>query len=224
MEIIKKLIKFNFTKNANKPEFIVIHDTGNYNIGANAEMHYQYFNSGDKQSSAHFFIDDKQILQLVEIKDKSWHCGDGNNAHGINNGNSISVEICINNEGNYLATINNTLELVSYLMKTYNISIDKVVRHFNASGKNCPQTMNNNGDWSKWNEFKARLQNKLIEEVIHMFNDDANIAGYAKEAVAKMKDLKIINGDSNGNFNPKNPITREDLACVLNNLLKLLGK
>jgi N-acetylmuramoyl-L-alanine amidase len=157
MEIIKKLIKFNFTKNANKPEFIVLHDTGNYNIGANAEMHYQYFNSGDKQSSAHIFVDDKQILQLVEIRDKSWHCGDGNNAYGINNGNSIGVEICINNDGNYLATINNTLELVSYLMKTYNISIDKVVRHYDASKKNCPQTMNNNGDWSKWNNFKERL-------------------------------------------------------------------
>jgi N-acetylmuramoyl-L-alanine amidase len=42
-------------------------------------------------------------------------------------------------------------------MKTYNIPIERVVRHYDASRKNCPQTMNNNGDWSKWNNFKERL-------------------------------------------------------------------
>jgi N-acetylmuramoyl-L-alanine amidase len=166
MNITKKLIRYNFTADANKPEYIVIHDTGNYNVGANAEMHYNYFNSGNRNASAHFFVDDKQTLQLVEIKDKSWHCGDGGNKYGINNGNSIGVEICINKDGNYEATINNTLDLASSLMKTYNIPIERVVRHYDASKKNCPQNMNNNGDWSRWNNFKEGLvkMNMPIDE------------------------------------------------------------
>lgn len=161
MEIIKKLIKYNFTANANRPEYIVIHDTGNRSVGATAEMHYQYFNGGDRQSSAHFFVDDKEILQLIEIKDKSWHCGDGQNKYGIGNGNSISIEICINKDSNNDIAVANAIELTKYLMKQYNISIDKVVRHYDASRKNCPQSMNNNGDWSKWTWFK----NQLIEDI-----------------------------------------------------------
>jgi N-acetylmuramoyl-L-alanine amidase len=167
MEIIKKLIRYNFTPNANKPIYIVVHDTGNYNAGANAEMHYEYFNSGNKDASAHFFVDDKEVLQLIEIKDKSWSCGDGNNKYGINNGNTISVEICINNDGNYAKTIKNTIELVAYLMKEYHIDINNVCRHFDASRKNCPQTMNTYGTWKAWFDFK----NKVSERLNVMLND-----------------------------------------------------
>jgi N-acetylmuramoyl-L-alanine amidase len=52
-------------------------------------------------------------------------------------------------------------------MKTYNISIDKVVRHYDASRKNCPQTMNDNGDWTKWLNFKQKVQ--------EMINDMTNV-------------------------------------------------
>lgn len=163
MNIIKKLIKYNYTSNANNPAYIVIHDTGNRSVGATAEMHYQYFNGGDRQSSAHFFVDDKQILQIIEIKDKSWHCGDGANKYGINNGNSISIEMCINADSNNDLVVSNTVELTKYLMQQYNINIDKVVRHYDASRKNCPQSMNNKGDWSKWFEFKNRL---IVRDII----------------------------------------------------------
>lgn len=169
MQINKKLIKYNFTPNANTPEYIVIHDTGNRSVGATAEMHYQYFNGADRNSSAHFFVDDKQVLQIIEIKDKSYHCGDGQNKYGIGNGNSISIEICINKDNNFDITVAKTIELTKYLMKKYNISIDKVVRHYDASRKNCPQSFNNNGDWSKWFDFK----NKLVETKIEAKIDEA---------------------------------------------------
>lgn len=161
MIINKKLIKYNFTPNANSPVYIIVHDTGNRSIGANAEMHYQYFNGGNRNASAHLFVDDKQILQLIEFKDKSWNCGDGGNMYGINNGNTISIEMCINADGNYDIMVDNTIELVAYLMKQFNLGIDKVVRHYDASRKNCPQTMNNAGDWSKWLFFKQQVQDKF---------------------------------------------------------------
>lgn len=82
---------------------------------------------------------------------------DGQNKYGIGNGNSISIEICINKDSNNDIAVANAIELTKYLMKQYNINIDKVVRHYDASRKNCPQSFNNNGDWSKWTWFKNQL-------------------------------------------------------------------
>jgi N-acetylmuramoyl-L-alanine amidase CwlA len=224
MEIKKKLIKYNFTPDANNPIYIVVHDTGNFNADADSEMHYKYFNKGSQNASAHFFVDDKQILQLIEVKDKSWNCGDGTNKYGINNGNTISIEMCVNAGSNRGIMLKNTIELTVYLMKTYNISIDKVIRHFDASRKTCPQTMNNNGDWAAWESFKNSVKKSLMGEVINMFNDEDKIAGWAKPSVDKLANLGLIKGDNNGNVNPENFITRQEFFVVIDRLLALFGK
>jgi N-acetylmuramoyl-L-alanine amidase CwlA len=51
----------------------------------------------------------------------------------------------------------NTIELVQYLMKKYNIPIDRVVRHYDASRKNCPAQFNLDKKWTRWFAFKAKL-------------------------------------------------------------------
>lgn len=160
LPIKKKLIQYNFTADVNRPVYIVVHDTGNTSVGANAEMHYRYFNGGDRQASAHFFVDDKEIIQTVEIKDKSWHCGDGGGRFGIANHNSIGIEICINSDGNYQQALSNTVDLIVWLMLQYNIRIDKVCTHYMASHKNCPGTMNKDGRWTAWTEFKKRVEDE----------------------------------------------------------------
>jgi N-acetylmuramoyl-L-alanine amidase len=156
LPIQKKLINYNFTKDTNSPKYIVIHDTGNNSSGANANAHYNYFNGGNRNASAHIFVDDSNIIQTVEFKDSSWHCGDGYGKYGITNQNSIGVEICINSDGDYNRAVNNTIEVTKHLMKEYNIGIGNVVRHYDASGKNCPQSMSSNS-WQKWKEFKSML-------------------------------------------------------------------
>ena len=40
VQLIKKLIKYNHS-GINKPVYIVIHETGNTDIGADAERHYK---------------------------------------------------------------------------------------------------------------------------------------------------------------------------------------
>jgi N-acetyl-anhydromuramyl-L-alanine amidase AmpD len=141
----------------NKIEYLVLHDTGNTSPTANAEMHYQYFNNAYRGASADFFVDDKQILQVNDYyKYYSWHVGDGGNAYGINNRNSIGIELCINSNSNYNTAFNKTIELTKHLMKTLNIPIERVVRHFDASRKNCPGTMASN-NWQRWTEFKSKL-------------------------------------------------------------------
>ncbi len=157
MQINKKQIAYNKTTRSQRPQYIVIHDTGNKNKGANAEAHFNYFNGGDRQASADFFVDDKQILQVNDYSTYyTWHCGDGKGKNGITNANSIGIEICVNSDGNYDIAFQNAVALTKHLMAELNIPIDRVVRHYDASGKNCPASMSAN-NWALWNTFKAQL-------------------------------------------------------------------
>ena len=118
------------------------------------------FNSENKNASADFFVDSKQIIQTVDSDvNYSWHCGDGHGKYGITNQNSLGIEICIEKDGNPTeATLQSTLELIKFLMKKYNISINNVVRHYDASRKKCPKSFMKN-NWCKWYEFKRTLCN-----------------------------------------------------------------
>lgn len=157
MIIDKRLIEYNYqNRKGNLIKYIVVHDTANTNISADAINHYRYFAGGNRKASAHYFVDDKRIVEIIEDAYASWHCGDGRGKYGITNNNSIGVEICVNSDGNYKKAVENTLSLVRELMKTYNIPIKNVVRHFDASRKICPRSMSAN-NWAKWWEFKAKL-------------------------------------------------------------------
>jgi N-acetylmuramoyl-L-alanine amidase len=138
LNVTKKLIKYNYSP-GNDIKYIVVHDTGNKRKGADAYANYRYFNSKDRKASAHYFVDDKEILQLVEDHNASWHCGDGKGKYGITNHNSIGIEVCVNEDGNYEKAVENAVDLVKYLMDKYNIPLERVVRHYDASRKICPK-------------------------------------------------------------------------------------
>ena len=157
MRINKKQIAYNRTPRTQKPVYIVIHDTGNTGKGANANAHFNYFNGGNRNSSADFFVDDTQVLQVNDYtKYYTWHCGDGKGKYGITNSNSIGIEICINSDGNYNIAFQNAVELTKHLMKELNIPVERVVRHYDASRKNCPASMSGN-NWELWSKFKEAL-------------------------------------------------------------------
>ena len=168
MKINKKQIAYNISKRNTAATYIVIHDTGNMNKGADAEAHFKYFNGGNRNSSADFFVDDKQVLQVNDyIKNYTWHCGDGKGKYGITNGNSIGLEICVNSDGNYEKAYANAIELTKHLMKELNITADRVVRHYDASRKNCPASMNSQS-WALWNDFRKAL---IAQEELTSVND-----------------------------------------------------
>ncbi len=165
IQINEKLVKYNFSSREGVSiKYIVIHDTGNESKGANANAHFLYFNSGDKQSSAHYFVDDTQILRIIKDEDKSWAVGDGRGKYGITNANSLSIEMCINSDGDFSKTYIKTLNLTKYLMEKYKISIDNVVRHYDASLKSCPHIWDKN-NWEKWYVFKEDLKKMTANTV-----------------------------------------------------------
>ena len=138
--------------------YIVVHDTANRSRGADAMRHYTFFDRENQASSADFFVDDTQILQVNDyFTYYTWHCGDGKGARQITNQNSIGVEICVNRDGNYRKAVTNAEYLVARLMAELEIDASHVVRHYDASGKNCPASMEKH-NWRKWEQFKKAIQ------------------------------------------------------------------
>ena len=154
VQIIKKISPYNHSS-GNDIKYIVIHSTGNTND--TAKNNADYFYRADRQASAHYFVDDSSIYQVVEENQAAWHCGDGGNRYGIGNHNSIGIEMCGTANGHISdKTINNTIELVKALQSRYKLSNDRVVRHYDASRKNCPSQFSPN-NWARWTDFKNRL-------------------------------------------------------------------
>ena len=221
-------IKYNRSNRGGTPiKYIVVHDTGNPSRGANATAHYNYFNGGDRSSSADFFVDDTQVLCVNDYyKYYTWHCGDGRGKYGITNRNSVGIEFCINVDSDRDKTLEHTAQLVRELMQELNIPIDRVVRHYDASRKNCPQSMSKNG-WAQWYKFKEKLKDedltmaqyeelkneisqltetvKVLATELHdlkhpmIYNYiDNNMPEWARSAVSWAVENGILNGDENG--------------------------
>lgn len=160
MQINEKLVRENFKIIAGRDvQFIVLHDTGNTSRGADANAHQKFFSTYQGRS-AHYFVDDTQVLRIIKDEHVAWHVGDGKGLKGVTNTNSIGIEMCINAGYNRTKMKKNTMDLVLHLMKAHSVPIQNVIRHYDASGKRCPGTMSAN-NWKEWHEFKAEL-NELL--------------------------------------------------------------
>lgn len=121
--------------------YIAVHYTGSGSpTPGTALANCQYFSGGNRNASANYFIDDSGIWEYANPDDfYTWHCGDGGGRFGITNSNAIGIEVCQNGDNPFTETeIGYLTELVTTLMAKYNISADNVVRHFDASRKQCP--------------------------------------------------------------------------------------
>ena len=156
-------IAYNRTVRTEKPQYIVIHTTGNKNKGANAMAHFNYWNRGEAGASADFVVDDKEALQINDYnKYYTWHCGDGKGKYGITNANSIGIEICVNSDGDFDKAVENAVKLVKKLKKETGIT--KIVRHYDASRKNCPSEFSAN-NWEGWSRFLEQVYGAEPEEL-----------------------------------------------------------
>lgn len=155
-DIQQQIISYNKSIRSIAPQFIVTHDTGD--PGASAQNEHDYFSGGNRSASADFFVDSDNIIQIIDTDNyHSWHCGDGHGAYGISNANSLGIEMCLEADGYPSdATVQNTLDLIAYLMNKYGIGIDNVVRHYDASRKQCPNSFSAN-NWARWWDFKDKL-------------------------------------------------------------------
>lgn len=162
MNITKKLTKVNFTdKNSTKRiKYIVIHYVG---ATGSAKNNADYFYNVYRGVSAHYFVGHiGEIYQVVDDADIAWHCGTtGTYKHKTcRNSNSIGIEMCCRKDakGNWYfeeETVAATVELVKFLMKKYNVPIGNVIRHYDVTGKKCPEPYVRTA--AAWSNFKNRI-------------------------------------------------------------------
>ncbi len=210
MVINKLLTTVNYKKSSSrKIKYIVVHYVG---ATGGAEANCKFFRSVYRGRSAHYFVGHQgEIWQSVEDKDIAWHCG---SSEKINNTNSIGVEMCCKKkDGKWYfeeETVTATIELVKRLMVEYGISKENVVRHYDVTGKVCPEPYVR--DVSAWNKFKER---------INMSKADNTPNQYAKESVNWAINNGILKGDENGNYRLHSAITRQDVLVFLHRALSI---
>ena len=195
----------NYTaKRSSAIRYLVVHYTG---APGTARNNGAYFASrGDIGASAHYFVDAQDIVQSVPDSGRAWHCGAASYRHPeCRNDNSIGVELCCYQDASGRwrfdpATVDNAVQLVRSLMAQYNIDIDHVVRHYDVTGKICPEPFVR--DASAWAEFKARLTapKTTEEEDMMRYNTVAEMPEYYRAEVQKLIDSGALRGDANGNL------------------------
>lgn len=168
-KINKLLTKYNFTdKNSTgRIKYIVIHYVGA--LGG-AKANCEYYNSKYLGASAHYFVGfDGEIWQSVEDEDIAWHCGASSYKHAeCRNSNSIGIEMCVRNKGSQAdtskdwyfedATVKEAIALTKYLMDKYDVPADHVIRHYDVTGKICPNPYVYNSTKHTWDEFKKAIK------------------------------------------------------------------
>ena len=139
-----------------KPTRIIVHNTAN---DASAQNEVAYMQRNKSSTSFHFAVDDKEIVQGIELNRNSWNCGDGTN--GTGNRQGISIEICYSKSGGdrFIKAEQNTVDLIVKLLKEYGWGIKQVTKHQDYNGKYCPHRTLDMG----WDRFLNMIREKLGE-------------------------------------------------------------
>ena len=155
-------------------DYIVLHYVGAVSTARNNGAYYG--NTPNIGASAHFFVDEKEIVSSVPLTMAAGHCGvdysngqapfwNGKGTYSTNR-RSIGIEMCCKKTAAgewYIEpeTVTRTVALVKWLMQEYNIPLDHVIRHYDVCWKRCPEPWVR--DPSQWAEFKRRISEEEIE-------------------------------------------------------------
>ena len=176
-------------------EYIALHYTAGTTSKAGTALGVaKWFASGGNPSnpaSSDFIVDDRDVVQYNnDIENRyAWCVGGakyspttslGASLYGkATNKNTINIEICSNkvNKKSLLASdtdwyfteaeLDNTRELVKYLMKKYNIPIERVIMHHTVTGKLCPAMWTHNETELKgYYDFLKSIDNTVESTII----------------------------------------------------------
>lgn len=261
MKIVDNLTTSNYQKGNNrKIKYIVIHYFGSLGTAKNIS---NYFKNPAAKSSAHYCVDEKDIIyRSVKDEDIAWHCGTrkGYKHPECRNANSIGIEVrpCKINKSNIVASdtdwyfdpraIENTVQLVKQLMQKYNIPADRVIRHYDVTGKLCPRPLcgidmnsyyKTSGDY-QWQLFKQKIgdninineededdmtQDKFNEMMEVYLNQQAekDASSWSNTERTWAESKGYIKGDNLNRKMYKKFMTREEMIVVLYRIMKDKG-
>lgn len=140
---------------------ITIHNTSNWNKGANAIAHANLLKGSWKNNftSWHYVVDQDRAVRCVPENEVAWCQGDGN---GDGNMKTISIEICDNSDGNIRKATDNAAELAAQILRRYGVTNASgyLFQHNYWTGKDCPYDIRRGKPYD-WNTFVEKVQSKL---------------------------------------------------------------
>ena len=135
------------------PTRIVVHNTAN---DASANNEISYMRNNNNETSFHFAVDDKEVVQGIPLNRNAWHASDG---HGKGNMEGIAIEICYSKSGGdrFIKAEQNAAKFIAQLLKERGWGVDKVTKHQDYSGKYCPHRTLDMG----WERFLNMVRSEM---------------------------------------------------------------
>lgn len=173
MKITQDYIKIGNSRSGqkiDKVKFIVAHDTGN--PGSTAYGNRNYFNKQQPNSSAHAFIDDEYILEIVPLDEKAWHVRyavtKDDDLYGVNaNDAAIGVELCWGDGIDFAKAYRNYVWYHAYLCDKFSLDPTKdIVAHatLDPSRRTDPvDCLKRHG--ISWDQFIKEVTNEMSQKV-----------------------------------------------------------
>lgn len=129
---------------------IVIHYVGN--PGTTAQQNHDFYNQPETTVSSHFVIGlEGEVIQCVPMDEKS-------SASNERNNDTLSIEVCHPDAtGQFTqASYDSLVKLTAWLCDYCEIGRDRVIRHYDITGKACPLYFVDNPD--AWAQFLSDVQ------------------------------------------------------------------
>lgn len=193
MKIIDKIIsknRYNRIGLASTPKRICVHYTGQAGTGADRlALYYANVAAGmfpDKPNSwtsTQYIVGlNGEVVRIVPDNEISYA------ASGHNDG-TLHIEVCYkHNSGEFEQASKTALrELVQYLMKKYGIPADKVLRHYDLTGKRCPAYYVDETRWAALHEYITAPEAKsdtLYRVQVGAFSSKSNAEAYMDKVKA----------------------------------------
>lgn len=215
-------------------EYLALHYTAGTTSKAGTALNLaKWFASGgnpQNPASSDYIVDDRDIVQYNEdIKNRyAWCVGGslyknpttslGATLYGkATNRNTLSIEICSSKKNKksldaddkdwYFTAdvLDNTEQLVKYLMKQYNIPVERVIMHHTVTGKLCPAMWTQTeAALNNYYAFLDRLRDKPIEQQKQeqistkkkMYYVQVGAYGIRSNAEAMLKEVKKVYPDA----------------------------
>ena len=220
-----KSVTHNTSARKDDIKYICIHYVG---ATGDAKSNVDYYSQPTvTNASADFFVGHNGDIWQYNpdpAKRYCWAVGGGRKSSyggsfygNAKNSNSVSIEMCVKTLGGKAAnspdwyftdkTLDSAVELTRYLMGLYNVTAERVIRHFDVTGKLCPGVVGWNspsGDESAWERFKKRIaETKEVneemtgEEIYNKLNEylaSQSVPDWAQEELREAVKLGITDG------------------------------
>lgn len=182
---------------------IVVHGTDQIRLAeGSAQAVRQYFNSSAMFVSAHYVADAQQIIQCIPDNEVAYHVGanqyrpDGERVRGSStlspNYFLIGIEMCTQDAADWDKIYQNTVDLAARLLRKYRFTITDLYRHYDITGKGCPQALLPASDWTKFRTDVVKAMSEIPKSRIaqgRVIADEAPVRtgpGYETPALSKM--------------------------------------